>query len=227
MVHALLVLMLSAAHAQVWQNPCKDRPELRADMDRDVLDMVGNMEGPDFVAAIASSRLAPSGEAPPLPPRGDDVNRHRARDLWSCTHGATQLIDGDPRTAWVEGVDGNGEGELVMVELQVDRPMEIWSGDGKSSALHATNSRPRQVEVSVFERGEWEPATPGSYWKNNRLVARHTVELRDHNGYQPLPLPELPSDRAWTGPVFVVVRIRSVYPGSRSTHTVISEIRNR
>ena len=79
----------------------------------------------------------------------------------------------------------------------------------------------------MFERGRFVPVTPGELRTDNRFVARHVVELRDHNGFQPLPLPPNPGGYRGSELVFVAVRIRSVYPGDKWEDTVISELRNR
>ena len=220
------LLLLSVALAQVWENPCKARPELREEMAAGVVNSAGGIEGPDFVYAVSSSLLPPSSSAPPVGGE-DDTERYRARDTWSCTYGAPNLLDRDPSTAWVEGEQEVGVGELVVVEMKVDQPVEIWAGYGKSAYLHAANARPREVEVSILAGGEWIAADPGSPWMKNKVIATHTVELRDHNGYQPLPLPAIPPGVDVSGKTFVVVTIRSAYAGMQWQDTCISEIRNQ
>ncbi len=105
--------ILSPALAQMWENPCKARPDLKAQVDAGELSSVGEVEGPDFVAAVASSQLSPSSKPPPLGEE-DTESPHRARDLWSCTYGAPNLIDGNPKTAWVERAKGTGSGEHLQ-----------------------------------------------------------------------------------------------------------------
>ena len=46
----LMMMLLSAALAQEWENPCKARPDLKAQVAAGELNSVGAVEGPDFVA---------------------------------------------------------------------------------------------------------------------------------------------------------------------------------
>src|SRR5687767_9515764 len=58
------------------------------------------------------------------------------------------VLDGDPTTAWVEGKDGNGEGEWLRIEtthLKNARQLklEIRNGYQKSKGLFKANAMPR------------------------------------------------------------------------------------
>lgn len=62
------------------------------------------------------------------------------------------LMDGDPATAWVEGVDGSGEGQTLTFRL--DGPAEVegvlvWPGYGKSAAVYTGNATPSRVTVAL------------------------------------------------------------------------------
>lgn len=58
-----------------------------------------------------------------------------------------KIFDGDPATAWVEGVAGLGVGEHVSFIL--DRPVEsvaLINGFARSERLYRLNGRPRELE---------------------------------------------------------------------------------
>jgi hypothetical protein len=223
----VLLLATSVGFAQVWENPCKARPELKTGLDAGLVKWAGGMEGPRFVEAMSSSHLAPTGTAPPVSdPEGID-EPFAVRDAWTCMYGAPRLLDGKPETAWAEGAPGPGIGEVVLLGGRSEGPLEIWAGYGKSAKLHAANPRPRQIEVLVLARGPMVPVDPGTPYQDNRVIARRVVELADLNGYQPLPLPELPAGTADADRAFIALRILSVYPGTKWEDTCISEVRRR
>lgn len=67
----------------------------------------------------------------------------------------TYILDGNPRTAWVEGVPGNGEGSWVQwpvsrVEGVKRVKLRIRNGYQKSKALLTANAAPRAVQVSLL-----------------------------------------------------------------------------
>lgn len=80
------------------------------------------------------------------------------------------LFDGDPATAWCEGVRGDGKGESVTVTIQGGGPFRrviVRNGYGKSEAAFYDNSRPRTVEIAtdtgvLFQ--EVLPDNPSDYY---------------------------------------------------------------
>jgi len=65
------------------------------------------------------------------------------------------ILDDNPRTAWVEGVDGNGEGEWLEVPLsRVSAAkavrLRIRNGYQKSENLHKANAAPTKVRVELL-----------------------------------------------------------------------------
>jgi len=222
----MLLTLISVAFGQMYEgNPCTAWPDLR---DQLHTDQIGGFagQGPDFREGGASSMLAPSG-SPPVPACDSTNNTPEecaeaallAKDRWSCTYGSPQAADGDPKTAWVEGANGLGEGEVLLVRVDPSQPLEIWAGYGKSDSLFGKNARPREVEVAVIQNGQCTPTQSTLICDNNPIVARHTVTLEDKNGYQPLPIPAASGDA-------IAIRILSVTPGSAWQDTCISEVRN-
>jgi len=65
------------------------------------------------------------------------------------------VLDGNPRTAWVEGVSGDGEGEWLEVPLSripAARAvrLRIRNGYQKSTNLHRANAAPTRVKVELL-----------------------------------------------------------------------------
>lgn len=191
-----------------------------------------------YQCAWATSTLAASGNPPamPKPPASaededGDFPSMAAYMEWSCMYAAGQLTDGEPSTCWAEGVKGDGIGEIVIARVDTQKQLEIWTGLGKSEKLYRENGRPRKVNVYVMQAADCEVNQYSTVYTNVRALARHTVELKDANGYQPLPLPGYKPLKAKRSPgcdqfiTFVAVEILSVYPGSKYRDICISEIR--
>jgi hypothetical protein len=189
-------------------------------------------------ASRATSFLAPSGVPPAAPPAG--ANRaarrryERAAMDWRCQYAASKVADADSTTAWCEGTPGDGVGEIVVFQTSAEAGppvLEIWAGYGKSESVFRSNARPRQVRVWAlrFEVDVEMEDGPGKVeFASPRPVGSRVVELRDLDGWQPLPFPDLrggPSSDAGLLDLLVGVEIRSVYPGARFTDTCVSEIR--
>lgn len=113
------------------------------------------------------------------------------------------IMDGDTTTAWVEGVDGNGEGESITFtfgDLYAVSDIKIWNGYQKSEDLYYKNARPAELELE-FSDGSTE-----------------RISLQDtSSGFQKFAL-----ERHVTS--YVKVKIISTYAGSKYEDTVISEI---
>jgi len=192
----------------------------------------------------ASSFLAPSGKAPKAPDTKDDEAQLAFQEAfvkWSCQYDPGKAQDGNPATAWVEGADGQGIGEILVVQVNTQRPVRIWTGYGKSSALHAANARPRKVRVHVLQAMQLPGDTQiSTVFHDLKAMSSHELELRDVNGFQPLPLPahKIQAVRTSAGDLwplddsryeqmtFVAIEIISVYPGTKYQDTAISEVGN-
>lgn len=159
-----------------------------------------------------------------------------ARYRWCSRHAPGAIADGDPSTAWAEGVEGPGHHEIVVaVGLDPRRPVEIFSGHGKSTALFRQNRRPRRVRVHLLR--STQPSVATAPWEGDyelysaaRVIGRAECTLRDHFGYQPLCLPKVenpPVDEATLfEPHAIAIEIIDTYPGTRYPDTCISEVRN-
>ena len=121
-----------------------------------------------------------------------------------CRYAPINTTDGDPRTAWAEGVKGSGIGAEIIIPkvLDVNKPVEIWAGYGKSEALFYANNRPKKVLVSILKArpwGDWIDAhdMSGCSWGYGdfQTVASSTIHLKDINGYQELRLPNFIVER--------------------------------
>jgi F5/8 type C domain-containing protein len=127
----------------------------------------------------------------------EHVNRFR--------YGPNSLFDNDNRTAWVEGVDGQGIGEWIVIEfdqLRLVKAIEINNGYNKDRELYLKNSRVKEIKVE-FSRG-----------------VKASVVLKDTGNPQPIPLPHdhpLKTSR-------IKFTIESVYPGTKFEDTAISEL---
>lgn len=179
----------------------------------------------------ATSYLEAQGK-PPEPPdaeceKDDDCREQydMARDRWTCKYSAHSAQDRDLSTAWCEGSTGDGIGDVVIVARDTKRPLEIFSGYGKSKKLHRANGRPRSVRVYVLQADETGVTEMGEIHKRVRVLAKKTVELADRFGFQPLPLPAHESTNS-NASTFVALEILSVYEGAKYKDTCISEIRS-
>ncbi len=119
------------------------------------------------------------------------------------SYGPRNLGDGDDQTAWVEGSNGQGIGEFIV--LQFDSPrtirgLTVRNGYDKSADIFAKNGRVKDVDLR-FSSGGTIAAT-----------------LSDQPGPQYLALNQ-PIEAKW-----VELIIRSVYPGSKYADTAINEI---
>lgn len=121
-------------------------------------------------------------------------------------HVPDRIMDGDTTTAWVEGVEGNGESESITFtfgDLYVVSDIKIWNGYQKSEDLYYKNARPSELELE-FSDGSTE-----------------RISLQDMaSGFQEFAL-----ERHVTS--YVKVKIVSTYDGSKYEDTVISEIELR
>ena len=67
-------------------------------------------------------------------------------------------LDGNPKTAWVEGVDGNGEGQTLSIPLSDVKAaravrLRVFNGYQKSAALLDANAAPAELTILVRDAG--------------------------------------------------------------------------
>jgi LysM repeat protein len=115
-------------------------------------------------------------------------------------------VDGALSTAWVEGVDGDGVGQSIV--LSFPQTVELHSivldvGYDKSADVFAKNNRIKKATL-VLSTGE-----------------QLTLDLADARGLQTISLARAPGRVETT---YVKVVIDEVYPGSRYDDTCLAEI---
>jgi hypothetical protein len=102
------------------------------------------------------------------------------------------LFDNDPSTAWVEGVKGYGEGEIIAIGLGKTLPEKLIINNGyqKSSSFFSFNSRPKTVKITLFTGFylEGDATETESIYRIRKLTGSVTFLLRDQSGEQDIPL---------------------------------------
>ncbi len=166
-----------------------------------------------------------------------EIENQNAREEWACQYSAYSLSDGKPSTAWAEGVDGDGIGEVVLVGYtDITKPVKIWTGYGKSDALFNANNRPAKVKVYLLGTNCSLASQSNVHYKSLKVAGVKEVMLQDMNAYQPLSLPAIQHpvnaepceyDDGTEIFYFLAIEILSVYKGTRYHDTCISEIRNQ
>lgn len=124
---------------------------------------------------------------------------------------AGSVSDDNVNTAWCEGVKGNGEGERILIEWENAAPLQtLWISNGyaKSSSSFSSNGRVKDVTIALWRQG----ASQSDYTTFQHRLEDHGVEQNID-----IPFPQVPLDR-------VLIRIDSVYPGSKWQDTCINEI---
>ncbi|MBK7539447.1 MAG: hypothetical protein IPI49_29625 [Myxococcales bacterium] len=177
------------------------------------------------LAAPAASQPVPGGQtASKAAPKALPVAPPVERRLWSDAFEASSFLwndwnrfqenyhpnyvgDDDPKTGWVEGVDGSGAGQWLRMGVT---PLEntsrvrlrIRNGYQKSGALYKANARAKDVVVKLLPSGK-----------------ELSIKLTDSLGWQEVVIEQAPS----------VIRqielgIVSVYEGTKYADLVISDI---
>ena len=117
--------------------------------------------------------------------------------------------DFDLRTAWVEGVEGDGIGEKITYTF--DYPAGYWTGllihngYGKSESVWAANNRIKTLRVSIEDKALFD------------------VELSDTRVEQLVPMYYYMAEE-FSGSFSISFEIREVYPGTKYKDTCISEL---
>lgn len=121
-------------------------------------------------------------------------------------------LDGNPKTAWVEGVEGNGEHERLTIPfsaLESARAvrLRIRNGYQKSESLLAANAAPKDVRVHVLDAV-------------GRGVTHKDVTLERVMGWQEVTV-DVPGGR---GVARVELEVLSVHPGKTYRDTCVSDV---
>lgn len=184
-------------------------------------------------AQFATSFLKAEGKAPKKKTSKeleDDHEGNTEYDAWTCMYSAYKAQDGDTKTAWAEGVKGTGIGEVLMVPVDAKPKTRIWIGFGKNQALFTKNSRPKKVKLTLFQPTDGDVSEVGTIFRNLKRVGTLTVDLKDVNGWQDLPLPQgtsvtLPSNRSYLQDSrLLAIEILEVYLGTHYDDTLITEV---
>jgi hypothetical protein len=116
------------------------------------------------------------------------------------------LVDGDPKTAWVEGAKGAGAGEWVRLKLTplegaTQVRLKLRNGYQKSPGLFRANARAKTVTVKVLPGG-----------------AAKQVALKDAEGWQDVTV-AVPAQKVEA----VELRVDEVYPGTKYEDLCLSD----
>jgi hypothetical protein len=120
------------------------------------------------------------------------------------------VLDDDPKTAWVEGAEGDGIGESLTIpvsDLRSARAIRlvIFNGYQKSAKLLSANAAPKQLTVTVKGPGGVQSA-------------RKQLTLERKMGPQSFDIP------VSKGVAEVMLTLDSVHAGSKYRDTCVSDI---
>lgn len=176
-----------------------------------LLALVGTAVGPTIPVGIESSSTLASKEG---------------------KYAASNLFDGNPQTAWVEGVPGDGVGENVAIDLGAGAELsgatslmvEISNGYQKNDAVYENNGVPTKVRVDLLDGAKVVRS------KDLSLPVAKVPRVPADNGatvsctYGAAAFPDLPR---MAGAVRIKLTILSVKRGKKWPDTALSEIKTR
>ena len=122
----LFILIYKGAFAQGYEG----RPCTSSSFAKELL-IIKELKQTIFISACdpdqgqsASSFLKASGKAPAKGVAGDP-DGDSGYDVWTCMYSGYSAVDGNSATAWVEGVVGEGKGELLVISrLDLSKKLE-------------------------------------------------------------------------------------------------------
>lgn len=171
--------------------------------------------------AISSSHLAAPGSPPAA--STDPTIGDLPRDMWSCTYAATAAMDGDLKTAWVEGAEGPGVGEVLIIPVPGAKA-EIALGCSGAPEYFAQNNRPKTVEILTLASASPMALQSGILYSDARVAGRESVTFKDTPDWQPLPF-DVTGAPSPDHTLFLAIRLEEVYKGTAYDDTCIAEIR--
>jgi hypothetical protein len=175
----------------------------------------------------ASSALKPDGTKPECLPEKGCMNSEESDAKYSCKYSARSAQDRNSKTAWAEGKDGDGIGEILLATLDFSKPIKIFAGLGLNKKFFEANNRPKEIKVYVIEIGKIESGAQIPSYNHLKIKETHTIELKDTFGYQPLNIPKYKLKNNSNGNKHIIgIEILSVYKGTKYSDTLISEISN-
>jgi len=234
----LVLTITQSAYGQNESYPCKSgNTNLKSLFKGDTLKnlLVHDCRG-SGLHDLSSSFLKPEGTPPKINEDPDGGAPDDAEYVnWTCKYSMGNISDGNPKTAWVEGVDGPGIGEVIVVPcLDLTKPVKIWAGYGKSAASYSSNNRPQKIRVVIIKAELYGAPQNGYIYENLTIISEKVVSLEDKNNYQSLFVPEYEPESYFSVrfdsqtdyKYFLGIEILSVFPGSKYNDTCISEIVN-
>ena len=166
----------------------------------------------------------------PGPPSVEEEEAEAIKEgLETCKFTIMSLTDGDNNTAWCEGVEGDGVGEVALVLLNPKKYLRIFNGYQKSDATYNNNHRVKKIAVHVFETGPFSlffSSSEANPMSQMSRVWHHEYELKDVQDIQELELKELP-EVAEGKQHIVGIEILATYPGKKYQDTCLSEINTK
>lgn len=230
----LSLIITSYGQEEHSGKPCVASAELRSLLKKSLIPELYVFGG--YEDSFSSSLLKPgtANKATLADYKKMDDEEKTKYEKWSCQYGARNVSDGNPKTAWVEGVAGPGTGEVLLIteQLNPSKKVEIWNGYGANESLFQVNNRVKTIGVHIVKAMPDIAGQFGTVYRNLTVVASGTVTLKDVNGFQLLPLPSFKrdtfhrDDNDWDYAYWLLLEIVDVYPGTKYQDTCISEIRN-
>ncbi len=131
------------------------------------------------------------------------ASSYMVEEQYSYSHEPSNVIDEDLSTAWVENVNGNGEGQSItfgFAETCLISGFMINNGYQKNSDTFTNNSRVKDILVSLSD-GHTTTITLDDYYGQQKVGFDSTVKTES-----------------------ITFTIASAYPGAKYSDTAISEI---
>ena len=128
----------------------------------------------------------------------------------SGTHdnSAYAVVDGNTDTSWQEGVDGDGLGEYITLDLGEEMQvqfLEAWLGNWRSDDWYNRNNVPAELYIQFYDNA-------GGYVDDTLCFPKEKKKFG------------IELSRPVTAR-YVRIKIVDVYPGSKYDDTCIAEIR--
>lgn len=112
-----------------------------------------------LAACTPTAPPEPQASEPEEPPEPEPLPRSVIANVKASSHlveeresfPAAHAVDGDPATAWCEGVDGLGDGESITITLHQPTELSmiaIDSGFFRDDRTLRNNGRPRKIRVT-------------------------------------------------------------------------------
>lgn len=119
----------------------------------------------------------------------DEVNRFE--DIGP--YNAANLFDRNNTTAWVEGVPGDGIGEVICFTIgkKLKKNIFIENGFQKSESLYEKNNRIKTARLTIFVTFmlPGDVTEIGSILQCRQYDKQHIIHLKDVYGYQKIKFP--------------------------------------